>query len=50
MNTPTKAKYRHRIEEGYDLPGSPVFTAWKRLYQASQPEKEKKSSVIPSHQ
>ena len=32
LQTPTKDKYRRRIEEGYDLPGSPVFNAWKELY------------------
>lgn len=39
LNTPTKSKYRRRFGEGYDLPGSPVYTAWKSLYKASPPEK-----------
>ena len=41
LNTPTRAKSRRRVEEGYDLPGSPVYKAWKSLYQAS-PDKENK--------
>ena len=41
LNTPTRAKSRRRVEEGYDLLGSPVYKAWKSLYQAS-PDKENK--------
>lgn len=26
--------YRRRMEEGYDLPGSPTFKTWKSLYTA----------------
>ncbi|XP_070552295.1 chromatin assembly factor 1 subunit A-like [Ptychodera flava] len=36
MSTPEKEKYRQRIEEGFDLPGSPSFRIWKRAYQDSQ--------------
>ena len=36
LQTPTKLKYRRRVKEGYDLPGSPVFMAWKHLYESSK--------------
>ncbi|XP_031550979.1 uncharacterized protein LOC116288350, partial [Actinia tenebrosa] len=39
LKTPVKEKYRRRIEEGYDLPGSPTFKAWKSLYTLSGPIK-----------
>ncbi len=34
LQTPTKLKYRQRVQEGYDLPGSPIFMAWKHLYES----------------
>ncbi len=37
LSTPSRAKYRRRIEEGYDLNGSPTFTAWKKLYKSANP-------------
>ena len=42
-----KAKYQRRIDEGYDLPGSPVFIAWKGLYE-SVSEKENDISMQSS--
>jgi hypothetical protein len=37
LSTPCKATYRRsRIEENYDLEGSPTFHAWKKLYNSSQ--------------
>ena len=44
LETPTKTKYQRRIDEGYDLPGSPVFIAWKGLYE-SVSEKENDISM-----
>lgn len=36
LSTPSRTKYRRRIAENYDLAGSPTFSAWKKLYCASQ--------------
>ena len=47
LETPTKTRYRWRIEEGYDMPGSPVFLAWKKLYE-SQPSGEKENQPPPT--
>ena len=32
LSTSVRKKYRHRMEESYDLDGSPTFMAWKKLY------------------
>jgi len=32
LQTPVKQMYRRRMEESYDLPGSPAYRAWKVLY------------------
>lgn len=32
LESQIKQKYRQRMEEGYDMPGSPVYRAWKALY------------------
>ncbi|CAB3996954.1 tigger transposable element-derived 6-like [Paramuricea clavata] len=37
LSTPSRAKYRRRIEEGYDLNGSPTFSAWNKLYKSANP-------------
>ncbi|CAB3988957.1 tigger transposable element-derived 6 [Paramuricea clavata] len=37
LSTPSQAKYRHRIEEGCDLNGSPTFSAWNKLYKSTNP-------------
>ncbi|XP_077867641.1 uncharacterized protein LOC144356850, partial [Saccoglossus kowalevskii] len=34
--TPEKVKYRKRIEEGYNLPGSPSFRIWKKSINTTQ--------------
>ena len=44
LSTPAKTKYRHRMEENYDLDGSPTFTAWKKLYCSSQQSKSADST------
>lgn len=35
LQTPIRVKYRRRIDEGYDLPGSPTYEVWKKLYTVS---------------
>ena len=35
LESPVKAKYRRRIEEGYNLDGSPTFKTWKKLRTAA---------------
>lgn len=37
IRTPVREKYKRRIEEGYDLEGSPTYEAWKVLHQAVVP-------------
>lgn len=37
LETPVRVKYRRRIQEGYDLQGSPTFEAWKTLHVAAEP-------------
>ncbi|XP_068756525.1 uncharacterized protein [Montipora capricornis] len=32
LSTPVRKKCRRRMEENYDLDGSPTFMAWKKLY------------------
>ena len=32
LSTPTRSKYRQRVEENYDMEGSPTFVAWKILH------------------
>ena len=41
LETPTKTRYRQRIEEGYDMPGSPVFLAWKNYMNPNDQVKKK---------
>ena len=45
LQTPTKSKYRRRVEERYDLPGSPIFMAWTQLYEPE--ETQDKENQIP---
>ena len=33
--SPVRVKYRRRVDEGYDLPGSPTYEVWKKLYTVS---------------
>ena len=35
IQTPVRVKYRRRVDEGYDLPGSPTYEVWKKLYTVS---------------
>ena len=44
LSTPTRVKYRRHIQEGYNLPESPAYRAWKSLYRKS-PEKENASPL-----
>ena len=32
LSAPTRSKYRQRVQENYDLEGSPTFVAWKKLH------------------
>ncbi|KAL9977143.1 hypothetical protein ACROYT_G014516 [Oculina patagonica] len=36
LSTPSRAKYRRRMDGNYDLEGSPTFSAWKKLYSAKE--------------
>jgi hypothetical protein len=35
FKTLVKNKYKRRVQEGYNLPGSPTYEAWKTLYNAT---------------
>ena len=35
IETPVKTKYRRRLDEGYNLDGSPTFQTWKKLRTAA---------------
>lgn len=35
LQSPVRVKYRRRVDEGYDLPGSPTYEVWKKLYTVS---------------
>ena len=35
LETPVKVKYKRRLDEGYDLDGSPTFITWKKLRTAA---------------
>ncbi|XP_068749118.1 uncharacterized protein [Montipora capricornis] len=35
LETPVKVKYKHSLDEGYDLDGSPTFITWKKLRTAA---------------
>ena len=35
LQSPARVKYRRRVDEGYDLPGSPTYEVWKKLYTVS---------------
>lgn len=35
LETPVKVKYKRRLDEGYDLDGSPTFITWKKLHTAA---------------
>lgn len=37
LESPVRVKSRRRIQEVYDLRGSPTYQAWKILYQAVVP-------------
>jgi hypothetical protein len=51
LRTPTKLKYRRRVEEGYDLPGSPIFMDWKHLYESdSTQNKENQPPPIDTNE
>ena len=35
LQSPVRVKYRRRVDEGYDLPGSPTYEVWRKLYTVS---------------
>ncbi|XP_044183850.1 uncharacterized protein LOC122964359 [Acropora millepora] len=35
LQSPVRVKYRRRVDEGYDLPGSPTYEVWKKLHTVS---------------
>lgn len=35
LQRPVRVKYRRRIDEGYDLSGTPTYEVWKKLYTVS---------------
>ena len=47
LETPIKVKYRRRLEEGYDMPGSPLFKTWKKLF-GSTSSCEKENHLPPN--
>ena len=45
LSTPVRKKYRRRMEENYDLDGSPTFMAWKKLYTDSSSSSQQTKST-----
>ena len=35
LQSPVRVMYRRRVDEGYDLPGSPTYEVWRKLYTVS---------------
>ena len=50
LSTPTRCKYRQRVEENYDLEGSPTFVAWKKLHSlVHKPDKAVQTCSTPKN-
>ena len=45
LSTPPRKKYRRRMEENYDLDGSPTFMAWKKFYTYSSSSSQQTKSA-----